>query len=139
MLDYLYRSTNGGYNFSLVDTNKVDYEADLLFDSDIVHIYRVVKNYNGGKLIASNNSGDQFSWEVRWSSGNPIFLSIDHSQAGNIFLAELKKIYESKNYGETFNFISHLKKRLSAFIKSQISTSCMLQRNIRFHYCPVIS
>ena len=46
--------------------------------------------------------GNAFSWTERYSSSNPIYLSVDYSQSGSIFLADGRYIYHSTDYGLSF-------------------------------------
>ncbi|MGE5845607.1 MAG: T9SS type A sorting domain-containing protein, partial [Ignavibacteria bacterium] len=46
-----------------------------------------------------------------------IFVSVDYSQSGKIYLAEGKRIYVSENYGETFSEYKVLDKRIVGIYK----------------------
>ena len=95
--DSLYKSTDGGLNFSVVDTSNY-YFSQFFYDKDSIHIYSIVNKH----LKVSNNDGNAFSWTERYTSSNPIYLTVDYSQSGSIYLADWKYIYHSTDYGVTF-------------------------------------
>ncbi len=108
----LYRSSDGGLTFSIVDTFNY-YNARFFYDKDSLHIFSLVNN----RLKVSNNRGNAFSWTERYSSSNPIFISIDYSQSGSIYLADGRYIYHSTDYGETFNEYKVLDRRIVGIYK----------------------
>ena len=81
----LLRTTDSGNTFNLVDPESLP-DTRFLYDSDQLHIYRNANN----KLIVSDNLGEQFSWETKYSSDSKIFISNDKSVSGTIYLAEEK-------------------------------------------------
>jgi Secretion system C-terminal sorting domain len=110
--DNLYKSTNGGLNFSKVDTSNYNY-SQFFYDKDSVHIYNLLNN----GLKVSDADGNAFSWTERYSSSNPIYVSIDYSQSGSIYLADGRYIYHSTDYGQTFNEYKTLNRRITGIYK----------------------
>jgi hypothetical protein len=90
-------SRNGG----VVDTSfiAVDEYFRMLYDVNQFHIYRVNFTYGGYSLNVSNNKGNAFSWTKTYLSENPIFISIDSTQSGVVYLADGKQVYKSTNNG----------------------------------------
>ncbi len=110
--DNLYKSTNGGVNFSKVDTSNYNY-SQFFYDKDSVHIYNLLDN----RLRVSDNEGNTFSWTEKYSSSNPIYVSVDYSQSGSIYLADRKYIYHSTDFGGTFNEYKTLDRRIVGIYK----------------------
>jgi hypothetical protein len=111
----LFKSTDGGSSFTAVDTGKI-YSNNFLYDNDGIHIY-ALDNRFGNHLIVSVNSGNAFSWSKRYSSNNPIYISIDYSQSGKIYLADGRRIYLSDDYGSTFNEFKVLDRKIVGIYK----------------------
>jgi len=108
----LWKTTNGGSTIKLV--HQTDYSIPKLFyDKDSIHIYGVSLN----RLIASDNRGDSLSWTERYLGSSSIFVSVDYSQSGKIYLAEGKRIYVSEDYGETFSEYKVLDRRIVGVYK----------------------
>ena len=118
-LSNLIKSTNGGTIFSIVDTNKSELGFDQHFgyDPDGIHIYRIIYDYNKYELMVSADSGNAYSWEVKYSDTSKIFLSMNASQSGEIYLAVRGKIYVSYNYGSTFNLFKGFDRNLIGIYK----------------------
>ncbi len=118
-LGELNKSTDGGKTFSVVDTSKSNYSGDnkILFDKDTNYVYRVFYNNNSYSLIVSNNQGNAFSWTKRFSDAHKIFISLDYSQTGTIFLSNRKNIYSSNNYGENFSLYKSLDRDIIGIYK----------------------
>jgi hypothetical protein len=118
----LYKTTDGGNTFFQVDTNSSTsiypyIGQEILFDNDSNYIYRKYRNYNKYYFSVSNNKGDPFSWVIKYSSDNKIFISIDYSQSGNIYLADGRYIYHSTDYGITFNEYKVLNRNIVGIYK----------------------
>ncbi len=114
--DNLYKSTNGGLNFSKVDTSNYNY-SQFFYDKDSIHIYNLSNNL----LKVSDDDGNAFSWTERYSSSNPIYVSIDYSQSGSIYLADGQYIYHSTDHGLTFNEYKTLDRRVVGIYKKPSS------------------
>ena len=119
----LLKSDNGGNSFFIVDTNKSnwpDYNniyGDILFDKDSLHVYRFYQNGSSYNLSVSNNEGNAFSWGLKYSSFQKIFISVDYSQTGSIYLADGKYIYHSTDFGLTFNEYKVLDRKIVGIYK----------------------
>jgi len=111
----LFKSTDGGNSFQTVDTGRI-YLNNFLYDSDGIHIYTLDRKY-GNHLIVSDDNGEPFSWTERYSSTNQIYVSIDYSQSGSIYLADGRNIYHSTDYGITFNEYKVLDRRIVGIYK----------------------
>ncbi len=121
--DGLLKSDNGGNSFFVVDTNKSNWPnynniyGDILFDKDSLHIYRFYQNGSSYNLSVSGNEGNAFSWELKYSSFQKIFISIDYSQSGSIYLADGRYIYHSTDFGITFTEYKVLDRRIVGIYK----------------------
>ena len=115
----LIKSFDGGSSSVLVDTSKIDdvFNTKFLYDSDQQHIYRVNRNYNEYIFSVSDNSGNQFSWTKTFESNLPIYISIDNSLSGVIFLSTGRYIYKSNNYGLTFQLYKTFEKKVTGIYK----------------------
>jgi len=116
----LYKSSNGGTDFYLVDTLKFDSDSgnsNFLFDKNHSYVYRVFKTYNNYVLSISSNWGDPFTWETKFNSGSKIFLSVDDSVSGTIYLANKKQIYLSTDYGNSFSLYRALERNIVGIYK----------------------
>ena len=100
----MYILNHGNMSYSLdVPGNRYVNLFQLKFDRDSLHLYlydRVDSTYS---LMVSSNSGEANSWTKKYSSTNNIYLSIDDSTSGTIYLADGNKILLSTDYGNTFN------------------------------------
>jgi len=105
---FLYLSPDRGITYVLVDTSHFYYNHQFFFDKDQNHIYRVAGRYKWYQLKVSDNNGEAFSWEPKFSSDSKIFISIDDSISGTIYLANKKNIYLSTDYGDNFNLYRSL-------------------------------
>lgn len=108
-------SRNGG----VVDTSfvAVDEYFRMLYDVNQFHIYRVNFTYGGYSLNVSNNKGNAFSWTKTYLSENPIFISIDSTQSGVVYLADGKQVYKSTNNGYNFYPYKSLPSKLVGIYK----------------------
>jgi hypothetical protein len=106
---------NGG----VVDTSLVifDEHSELLYDVNQYHVYRVNKTYGGYSLNVSNNKGNAFSWTKTYQSENPIYITIDSTQSGMVYLADGKQIYKSTNNGYNFYPYKSLPSKLIGIYK----------------------
>jgi len=106
---------NGG----VVDTAYVGFDiySKLLFDVNQFHVYRVNWTYGGYSFNVSNNKGNAFTWTKTYQSTNPIYVSIDPSQSGVVYLADGKQIYKSTNNGYNFYPYNSLPRRLVGLYK----------------------
>ena len=108
----LMKSSNAGNSFYLVDPEE-NMESSFIYDNDGIHIYRLIN----GKLKVSDNLGEQFSWEEKYFSENSIYISVDYSISGTIYLANKKNIYLSTDYGENFNLYKSLDRKIVGIYK----------------------
>ena len=118
-LNRLIKSFDGGNSSVLVDTSRIDdiFNSKFLYDSDQQHIYRVNRSYDEYVFSVSNNSGNQFSWTKTFESNLPIYISIDTSLSGVIFLSTGRYIYKSSDYGLTFQVYNTLDKKITGIYK----------------------
>jgi len=108
----LVKTTDGGKMLNPVDTSQTGVPA-MYYDSDSLHIY----NASQRTLRVSDNRGNAFSWHERYSSFNPIYISVDYSQTGKLFLADGKQIYISTDYGLTFNEFKTMGRKIIGIYK----------------------
>lgn len=120
---HLYKSSDGGNTFYLVDTTESFLHPktpDFYYDFDQMHIYKKSRYYSSTLqyyLSISENNGEPFSWQVKYSSNDPIFVSIDTSQSGAIYLADGKNIFYSSDYGNVFTLYKELDKKIIGIYK----------------------
>jgi hypothetical protein len=112
----LFRTTDSGNTFNLVDPEFL-VDTRFSYDDDGLHIYR---NSNR-KLKVSNNLGEQFSWQTKYSSDNEIFISIDESISGTIYLSDKKNIFISTDYGDNFTLYKSLDRNIVGIYKKSNS------------------
>jgi len=115
----LLKSINGGISFYTVDTSRT-YVNNFSYDNDEIHIY-AIDNMYGNHLIVSDDNGEPFSWTERYSSSNPIYLSVDYLQSGSIYLADGRHIYHSTDYGVAFNEYKVLDRKIVGIYKKPAS------------------
>jgi|WetSurMetagenome_2_1015567.scaffolds.fasta_scaffold03720_10 hypothetical protein len=111
----IYRSIDAANSFHLVDVmNESGFSDSFLYDSDQLYMYRI---YSKKTLRASPNKGEAFSWQTKYSSDSEIFISIDESISGTIYLADKKNILVSTDYGENFTIIKTLERKIVGIYK----------------------
>ena len=109
-LGFLYRSTDGGNTFHLVDVlNQPSHSTSFIYDTDQLHIYRL---YSNQSLRVSNNKGEPFSWQTKYSSDSEIFISAEESISGTIYLADKKNILVSSDHGNNFSLYKILERNI---------------------------
>jgi len=120
----LYKSYDGGLTSFPVDTILcyTNYHPEnILYDKDTNYIYRVssylIENSWYYKFLVSNNAGNAYSWQDKFTSILPIYLSIDYSIAGSVYLATGKNIYHSTDFGSTFNLFKSFEMNLVGIYK----------------------
>ena len=118
----LFRTTDAGNSFNLVDPEFL-VDTRFYYDSDGLHVYRKANS----ELIISNNLGEQFSWQTKYSSDSEIYISVDGSRSGYIYLADEKNIFISTDYGNTFNLYKTLDRDLVGIYK-KASAGCALSK-----------
>ncbi|MCL5029783.1 MAG: T9SS type A sorting domain-containing protein [Bacteroidetes bacterium] len=121
---YLAISSDSAKNFVVVDTAKsfvYQVVPSFFFGSDSVHIYRISYAYGNPYLSVSNNKGEANSWSIKYSSTNNIYLSIDYSVSGTIYLADGNRILVSTDYGNTFNVYKTLDSTIVGIYKKPSS------------------
>jgi len=103
----------------IVDTSNIIYDRYLNFYYDInqFHIYRVNRTYGEYSLNVSNNKGNAFTWTKTYQSENPIYVTIDSTQSGVLYLADGRKIYRSVNNGYSFSEFKSLPSKLVGIYK----------------------
>jgi hypothetical protein len=106
-------------NAAIVDTAKVffDQYTKVLYDVNQFHIYRANKTYGGYTLNVSNNKGNAFTWTKTYQSENPIFITIDSSNSGLVYLADGRRIYKSTNNGYSFSLYRNLSSKIVGVYK----------------------
>src|ERR1035437_342911 len=126
----LIKTTDGGLTQSVVDSIPLNvYRLDHLFyDKDTNYIYSAVTYFTlypdnrVYKFSVSNHGGDANSWQFKLTSTSPIYLSIDNSVAGSVYLATGKYIYYSTDFGNTFNLFQTFDRNLVGIYKKPGST-----------------
>ena len=106
-------------NGVLIDTSWVVFDrySKLLYDVNQFHIYRVNKTYGGYSFNVSNNKGNFFTWTKTFQSSNPIYVTIDSTLSGVVYLADGRQIYKSSNNGYNFTEYKSLPSKLIGIYK----------------------
>jgi hypothetical protein len=68
-------------------------------------------------LRISDNKGEPFSWQTKYTSGSEIFISLNESVSGTIYLADKKNIFLSTDYGNNFNLYKTLDRNIVGIYK----------------------
>ncbi len=120
----LYKTTDGGSSFYLVDPSMTYWEQQYHYDPDGNHIYRIIRNFhtNDYELKISSNDGDPSSWVTKYTFTDQIFISNNSSISGEIYLAHRKNIYISTDYGNTLNLYKTLDRNIVGIYKKPNST-----------------
>jgi len=108
----LFRTTDSGNTFNLVDPEFL-VDTRFYYDSDGQHIYRDANI----KLIVSNNLGEQFSWTTKYTSDSKIYISVDESISGTIYIADKKNIFISTDFGDNFSLYKTLDRKIVGIYK----------------------
>ena len=89
----------------------------FLYDTDGIHIYRIVQYGNIWQLLVSNNKGELNSWSEMFDSESEMFISIDSTQSGLVYIATGSEIYQSENYGNEFQLVKKLNHNILGLYK----------------------
>jgi len=113
------KSNDGGASSNIVDTSKVFFDEyfKMQYDYNKLFVYRL--NWSHGKytLNVSNNKGNAFTWSKVYESEHPIYIAINSSESGVIYLTDGKQIYKSSNGGFTFVPFRKLPQKLIGIYK----------------------
>ncbi|MDA3861881.1 MAG: T9SS type A sorting domain-containing protein, partial [Melioribacteraceae bacterium] len=125
--DYLLKSIDTGKTFFVVDsiTSQNLYQdiyrnllnRRFLYDSDGIHIYRIVQHSNNFQLLVSDNKGELNSWSIKYESESEMFISIDSTKSGLVYITNGNEIYESNDFGKTFQLFRQLDKNINGIYK----------------------
>ncbi len=124
---YLFKSVNGGNAFNEVDTLRSYYYSpinQILFDSDSLHLYKVSLFYNenisSNEYVFSVSSDGGESWHKKLTPfRKETFISNDKSKSGEIYIAEGRNIYISKDFGNTFSLFQKIDKDIKGLYKQK--------------------
>ena len=119
----LYKSTDSGLNYYLVDTSSYFEENIFQYDSDRLHIYRLAEDHwrENYLLRVSDNKGEVDSWETKFYNNSKTFISTDESISGTIYISNRKDIYISRDYGDNFNLYKSLSSNIVGIYKKPTS------------------
>ncbi len=106
---FLYKSINGGLDFSLVDSSGS--LGEIYFDCDSSHLYLLSDN----KILFSENTGE--SWEILYEDSVKLLLSMDECNTGTIYLSKDNQILISQNYGQSFDPYLSLESKVTGIYK----------------------
>ncbi|MCG6960091.1 T9SS type A sorting domain-containing protein [bacterium BMS3Abin03] len=117
----LYKTTDGGNNFFLVDTLKDEWDTndeEIRFDKNHDYVYRIFNSLHFGYIFSvSSQRGNLYTWETKFSSSSKFYVSIDDSVSGTIYLANGKQILYSTDYGNSFNLFRTLERNIVGIYK----------------------
>jgi Secretion system C-terminal sorting domain len=114
--NHLIKSTDRGLTFTTVDTFTTDFKS-FLYDKDGKHIYRISNAYGENSLQVSDNNGEAYSWTKRFSSESEMYVTLDYSRLGAIYLSNGRNIYVSNDYGESFDLYKTLERKIVGIYK----------------------
>jgi hypothetical protein len=117
--DTLFKTTDGGITQKPVLTNYsyMPLPHLFLYDKDTNYIYTSLWDNGIYNLLVSNNSGENNSWQSKFTSPVPIYVSIDYSAAGSVYMATGKNIFISTDFGNTFSPVRTLDRKLIGIYK----------------------
>jgi hypothetical protein len=81
---------------------------NLYYDNDGQHIYAVTKKGDHYFIYVSDNYGNKGSWTQLYQGLSKISLSIDKEASGKFVFSYENKIFQSFDYGQTFELINEL-------------------------------
>jgi hypothetical protein len=122
------KTIDGGLTKIVVDSIPLNvYRIDSFFyDIDTSYIYCTVQYYYQDhyvyNFLVSNNSGNAYSWQVKLTSTSLLYLSVDNTIAGSVYLATGKYIYHSTDFGNTFSLIQTFDRNLVGIYKKPASS-----------------
>jgi hypothetical protein len=123
---YIEKSSDGGKTFFAVDTSLSSLEPNIpvfYYDRDSLHFYRISYFSDDEKIMSygsiSKSQGEINSWSKIYSSENNLYMSVDYSNSGIIYLADGKNILLSTNYGNTFALYKSLDSTVVGIYKKQ--------------------
>jgi hypothetical protein len=111
----LLKSIDGGNTYFTVDTGKF-YSPNFTYDTDALHIYALDSRF-GNHLVVSNNNGEPFSWQTKYTSDSKIYISVDESISGTNYLADKKNILVSTDFGNNFSLYKTLERKIVGIYK----------------------
>lgn len=106
---HLYKSTDGGANFALIDSSETwnwqvygfTKSLDLFFDVDSMHLYTVLLSIEDQyRLLRSDDNGEH--WQELLSDSAEIIIRPDPLIRGKLYLSRGKQILTSDDFGDTF-------------------------------------
>jgi len=113
----IFKSTDRGENYYIVDTVGTLWylNTGFYYDTNGDHIYRHDTPSNVFKVSAQQ--GNPFTWQTIYETSNQLFVCLDESQSGAIYLADGNKIMYSSDYGNTFSLYKELDKKIIGIYK----------------------
>lgn len=115
----LFKSSDNGNSFYISDSS--DQSTVCLWnDKDSSYIYRLDDTFDS-QIFVSDSNGLFGSWELKYTSPYNLFISIDTSISGSIYLAENKNIYHSSDFGNNFTLIKSMNNYILGIYKKPSS------------------
>ena len=105
----IFKSTDSGNSFAVVDTGGTEWSPIFYYDINENHIYRTYSSgYPNRTIKVSAQQGNAFTWQTIYSTNRDLYLTLDDSQTGTIYIAEGNRILKSADYGNSFSlYIQH--------------------------------
>ena len=115
---HLFKSENYSSSFTLADSSSYfsHRNSKVYFDANADYVYS--SNYR--TLSVSSQKGDENSWakiNLPPDSFRLLFVQIDDSVSGNLFIADSNAVYESHNFGTTFEKILDFESQITGLYK----------------------
>jgi hypothetical protein len=98
-----------------------EYNPKFCYDQANSHIYRINLSNYAYSLHVSEDNGNPYTWQMQFYSENPIYLSVNKSHSGEIYLADWRRIYKSTDFGLSFAPFAELPHRIVGIYKKPSS------------------
>ena len=114
-LGNLLKSYDAGLTSEIVEeSGNWDFlRENIYYDKDGKHIYAITKKDEHYFIYVSDNYGNKGSWNQLENSLNKLSLSVDKEVSGNFIFSNKNKIFESNDYGISYNLKHELNYNIS--------------------------
>lgn len=106
------RSQDAGETYELISTEFKPLDGKIYYDTEGSQIYTIdaagCPSDCSYRIYRSTNRGESDSWEIIYESDTNLYISLNKSESGQIFIADGKQVYYSEDFGEIFHlFLNH--------------------------------
>jgi hypothetical protein len=123
----LVRSENDGHSYIIVDNSDWSENTQLYYDSDGSHMYGLSNSYNyqtqsyTGTIFISDDNGNPFTWNKQIEYSGNLYFTLDNNQAGEIYYSAGKRIFKSKDFGNSFILYKELDRNITGLYKKSVT------------------